>query len=160
MNSHFIHLLREGANPQKFIYNSDLLTLYQHNIHLVTEWVSNDGEFPLNLELSPHFSSYSSELNKDQNSSPQRQQYQVSGAWQRERIYRGAQALHVETVSSASKSVLTVLCIDVVNKDWESAGVFQTWWRSRTRTLTPPPPWCTALVTSLELAVIGTALCL
>jgi len=33
---------REGSNPQKFIYNSDLLTLYQHNIHIVTEWVSND----------------------------------------------------------------------------------------------------------------------
>jgi len=33
---------REGSNPQKFIYSSDLLTQYQHNIHIVTEWISNE----------------------------------------------------------------------------------------------------------------------
>jgi len=33
---------REGSNPQKFIYNSDLLTQYQHNIHIVTEWIANE----------------------------------------------------------------------------------------------------------------------
>jgi len=35
---------REGSNPEKFIYNSDLLTAYQHNIHIVTEWIANDGK--------------------------------------------------------------------------------------------------------------------
>ena len=34
---------REGSNPEKFIYNSDLLTRYQHNIHIITEWITNDG---------------------------------------------------------------------------------------------------------------------
>ena len=34
---------REGSNPEKFIYNSDLLTRYQHNIHIVPEWIANDG---------------------------------------------------------------------------------------------------------------------
>merc|ERR1712130_877210 len=33
---------REGSNPEKFIYNSDLLTRYRNNIHLVTEWVGNE----------------------------------------------------------------------------------------------------------------------
>lgn len=33
---------REGSNPEKFIYNSDLLTKYQHNIHIITEWITND----------------------------------------------------------------------------------------------------------------------
>jgi len=33
---------REGSNPEKFIYNSDLLTKYQHNIHIVTEWITNE----------------------------------------------------------------------------------------------------------------------
>jgi len=33
---------REGSNPEKFIYNSDLLTTYQHNIHIVTEWIANE----------------------------------------------------------------------------------------------------------------------
>ena len=35
----------EGSNPQKFIYSSDLLTQYQHNIHIATEWISNEGLF-------------------------------------------------------------------------------------------------------------------
>jgi len=33
---------REGSNPEKFIYNSDLLTKFQQNIHIVTEWITND----------------------------------------------------------------------------------------------------------------------
>nr|ACO15603.1 Nicotinamide mononucleotide adenylyltransferase 1 [Caligus clemensi] len=33
---------REGSNPQKFIYNSDILTEYRNNIHIVTEWITND----------------------------------------------------------------------------------------------------------------------
>ena len=33
---------REGSNPEKFIYNSDLLTLHRANISLVTEWITND----------------------------------------------------------------------------------------------------------------------
>eukprot|EP00092_Neocalanus_flemingeri_P039760 GFUD01043299.1.p1 GENE.GFUD01043299.1~~GFUD01043299.1.p1 ORF type:complete len:233 (+),score=67.89 GFUD01043299.1:58-756(+) len=33
---------REGSNPEKFIYSSDLLTAYQHNIHIVTEWIANE----------------------------------------------------------------------------------------------------------------------
>ncbi|XP_040580377.1 uncharacterized protein Nmnat [Lepeophtheirus salmonis] len=33
---------REGSNPEKFIYNSDILTKYKNNIHLVTEWITND----------------------------------------------------------------------------------------------------------------------
>ena len=36
-------LFREGSNPEKFIYNSDLLTKYQNNIHIVTEWIANEG---------------------------------------------------------------------------------------------------------------------
>ena len=36
-------LIREGSNPEKFIYSSDLLTKYQHNIHIVTEWITNEG---------------------------------------------------------------------------------------------------------------------
>ena len=36
---------REGSNPERFIfiYNSDLLTKYQSNIHIVTEWIANEG---------------------------------------------------------------------------------------------------------------------
>jgi len=33
---------REGSNPEKFIYQSDLLTQYKNNIHIVTEWIAND----------------------------------------------------------------------------------------------------------------------
>ena len=36
---------REGSNPQKFIYSSDLLTQYQPNIYIATEWISNEGLF-------------------------------------------------------------------------------------------------------------------
>ena len=39
---------REGSNPEKFIYNSDLLTRYQHNIHIVPEWIANDGRNSFN----------------------------------------------------------------------------------------------------------------
>ena len=38
-----VFLFREGSNPEKFIYNSDLLTKYQNNIHIVTEWIANEG---------------------------------------------------------------------------------------------------------------------
>ena len=40
-----LHFYREGSNPEKFIYNSDLLTKYQHNIHIITEWITNDGNY-------------------------------------------------------------------------------------------------------------------
>nr|CAD7574989.1 unnamed protein product [Timema californicum] len=33
---------RNGSNPYKFIYESDILTKYQNNIHIVTEWITND----------------------------------------------------------------------------------------------------------------------
>ncbi|KAJ7333626.1 Nicotinamide/nicotinic acid mononucleotide adenylyltransferase 1 [Desmophyllum pertusum] len=33
---------REGSNPESFIYESDVLTKYKNNIHIVTEWISND----------------------------------------------------------------------------------------------------------------------
>ncbi|KAA0185830.1 hypothetical protein HAZT_HAZT004546 [Hyalella azteca] len=33
---------REGSNPYKFIYESDTLSRLQRNIHIVTEWISND----------------------------------------------------------------------------------------------------------------------
>ncbi|CAG2067921.1 unnamed protein product, partial [Timema podura] len=33
---------RNGTNPYKFIYESDILTKYQNNIHIVTEWITND----------------------------------------------------------------------------------------------------------------------
>ncbi|XP_066998988.2 nicotinamide/nicotinic acid mononucleotide adenylyltransferase 3 isoform X1 [Anabrus simplex] len=35
-------ITREGTNPYKFIYESDLLTKYQNNITIVTEWISNE----------------------------------------------------------------------------------------------------------------------
>ena len=38
---------REGSNPEKFIYGSDLLTRYKHNIHIVTEWIGNEGELQI-----------------------------------------------------------------------------------------------------------------
>ena len=43
MNFLTLFLIREGSNPEKFIYSSDLLTKYQHNIHIVTEWITNEG---------------------------------------------------------------------------------------------------------------------
>ncbi|KAH9524928.1 Nicotinamide/nicotinic acid mononucleotide adenylyltransferase 1 [Bulinus truncatus] len=33
---------RAGSDPQKFIYDSDLLTRYKENIFIVTEWISNE----------------------------------------------------------------------------------------------------------------------
>ncbi|PFX29796.1 nicotinamide/nicotinic acid mononucleotide adenylyltransferase 1-like [Stylophora pistillata] len=33
---------RVGSNPESFIYESDVLTKYKNNIHIVTEWISND----------------------------------------------------------------------------------------------------------------------
>ncbi|XP_076055514.1 nicotinamide mononucleotide adenylyltransferase [Oratosquilla oratoria] len=35
-------ITREGSNPYKFIYESDVLTKYQRNIHIVTEWITNE----------------------------------------------------------------------------------------------------------------------
>ncbi|XP_057341049.1 nicotinamide/nicotinic acid mononucleotide adenylyltransferase 3 isoform X1 [Microplitis mediator] len=35
-------ITREGSNPNKFIYDSDLLSKYMHNIHIVTEWINNE----------------------------------------------------------------------------------------------------------------------
>ncbi|XP_004863689.1 nicotinamide/nicotinic acid mononucleotide adenylyltransferase 1 isoform X2 [Heterocephalus glaber] len=37
-----ICVTRAGSNAQKFIYESDVLWQHQGNIHLVTEWISND----------------------------------------------------------------------------------------------------------------------
>ncbi|XP_046820575.1 nicotinamide/nicotinic acid mononucleotide adenylyltransferase 1 isoform X1 [Vespa crabro] len=33
---------REGSNPNKFIYDSDILSRHMHNIHIVTEWIPNE----------------------------------------------------------------------------------------------------------------------
>jgi nicotinamide mononucleotide adenylyltransferase len=33
---------RSGSNPEQFIFNSDLLSKYRHNITLVTNWVANE----------------------------------------------------------------------------------------------------------------------
>ncbi|XP_046592591.1 nicotinamide/nicotinic acid mononucleotide adenylyltransferase 3 isoform X3 [Neodiprion lecontei] len=33
---------REGSNPNRFIYDSDVLTKYMHNIIIVTEWITNE----------------------------------------------------------------------------------------------------------------------
>ncbi|XP_037091306.1 nicotinamide/nicotinic acid mononucleotide adenylyltransferase 3-like [Pollicipes pollicipes] len=35
-------ITREGSNPLKFIYESDVLTRLQRNIDLVTEWIANE----------------------------------------------------------------------------------------------------------------------
>uniref|UniRef100_A0A1B0FG72 Nicotinamide-nucleotide adenylyltransferase n=1 Tax=Glossina morsitans morsitans TaxID=37546 RepID=A0A1B0FG72_GLOMM len=35
-------ITRSGANPERFIFDSDVLTKYQRNITLVTNWVPND----------------------------------------------------------------------------------------------------------------------
>ncbi|CAL4129405.1 unnamed protein product, partial [Meganyctiphanes norvegica] len=35
-------ITREGSNPYKFIYESDILTKHQKNIHIVTEWITNE----------------------------------------------------------------------------------------------------------------------
>ena len=47
---------REGSNPERFIYYSDLLTKYQSNIHIVTEWITNEGrDFIVNVDASHVF---------------------------------------------------------------------------------------------------------
>lgn len=33
---------RHGSNPEKFIFDSDLLTKHKKNITIVTNWVAND----------------------------------------------------------------------------------------------------------------------
>ena len=44
---------REGSNPERFIYYSDLLTKYQSNIHIVTDWITNEGrDFIVNVDAS------------------------------------------------------------------------------------------------------------
>ncbi|XP_070210007.1 nicotinamide/nicotinic acid mononucleotide adenylyltransferase 3-like isoform X2 [Littorina saxatilis] len=35
-------ITRAGTNPQKFIYESDMLTKFQENILIVTEWMTNE----------------------------------------------------------------------------------------------------------------------
>ncbi|PBC25949.1 Nicotinamide mononucleotide adenylyltransferase [Apis cerana cerana] len=35
-------ITREGSNPNKFIYDSDILSKHMHNIHIVTEWIPNE----------------------------------------------------------------------------------------------------------------------
>ncbi|VDI26011.1 nicotinamide mononucleotide adenylyltransferase [Mytilus galloprovincialis] len=35
-------ITREGSDPRKFIYESDVLTKYEDNIHILTEWIHND----------------------------------------------------------------------------------------------------------------------
>lgn len=37
-----ICVTRAGSDAQKFIYESDVLWRHQDNIHLVTEWITND----------------------------------------------------------------------------------------------------------------------
>ncbi|CAH1782803.1 unnamed protein product [Owenia fusiformis] len=41
-NYGLVCISRSGANAQKFIYDSDVLTRHQENIHLVTEWIQNE----------------------------------------------------------------------------------------------------------------------
>ena len=73
------HFYREGSNPEKFIYNSDLLTKYQHNIHIITEWITNDGNYLPRTFFNLIRFCYS-ELDQDQDSGEKREQYQVSGS--------------------------------------------------------------------------------
>ena len=35
-------ITRHGSDPEKFIYESDLLTSYKNNIYIVKEWIYND----------------------------------------------------------------------------------------------------------------------
>lgn len=35
-------ITRQGTDPRQFIYESDILTKYQNNICIVTEWITND----------------------------------------------------------------------------------------------------------------------
>ncbi|CAD6993621.1 nicotinamide/nicotinic acid mononucleotide adenylyltransferase 3 isoform X1 [Ceratitis capitata] len=41
-NHGLVVISRYGANPEKFIFESDLLTKYQKNITLITNWVPNE----------------------------------------------------------------------------------------------------------------------
>lgn len=41
-NFGLVVISRVGSNPESFIYESDVLTKYKNNIHIVTEWISND----------------------------------------------------------------------------------------------------------------------
>lgn len=41
-NFGLVCITRAGSNPYKFIYESDVLTKYQNNITIVTEWIQND----------------------------------------------------------------------------------------------------------------------
>ncbi|XP_054747860.1 nicotinamide/nicotinic acid mononucleotide adenylyltransferase 3 isoform X2 [Anastrepha obliqua] len=41
-NHGLVVITRYGANPEKFIFESDLLTKYQKNITLITNWVPNE----------------------------------------------------------------------------------------------------------------------
>ena len=67
MNFLTLSLIREGSNPEKFIYSSDLLTKYQHNIHIVTEWITNEGLDSIDEIKNLAINIYS-ELHKNQNS--------------------------------------------------------------------------------------------
>ncbi|GBL62249.1 Nicotinamide/nicotinic acid mononucleotide adenylyltransferase 1, partial [Araneus ventricosus] len=33
---------RSGSNPQRFVYESDILSKFQNNINIITEWIPND----------------------------------------------------------------------------------------------------------------------
>jgi hypothetical protein len=35
---------REGSNPGEFIAQNEVLRAHAENIHIVTEWITNDGE--------------------------------------------------------------------------------------------------------------------
>lgn len=41
-NHGLVVVTRNGANPERFIYESDVLTKFQNNIHIVTEWIANE----------------------------------------------------------------------------------------------------------------------
>ena len=33
---------RSGSDPRKFIYESDVLSQYSYNIHIITDWFEDD----------------------------------------------------------------------------------------------------------------------
>ncbi|XP_013403392.1 nicotinamide/nicotinic acid mononucleotide adenylyltransferase 1 isoform X2 [Lingula anatina] len=41
-NYGLVCITREGSNPSRFIYENDVLSKFQYNIHIVTEWITND----------------------------------------------------------------------------------------------------------------------
>ncbi|XP_060076898.1 nicotinamide/nicotinic acid mononucleotide adenylyltransferase 1-like isoform X1 [Ylistrum balloti] len=41
-NHGLVCITRAGSDPRKFIYESDILSKYQENIFIVTEWIEND----------------------------------------------------------------------------------------------------------------------